>query len=121
MSPAFNTVETHRIKAGCCEFTLDTIAMIKRRLERDVIFIRSNNEGSFGNVFKTKHGNHSLRKRSAHTSLERTRQTQGQDSNNQGQGSPEFLTICGLRLFILPATLQTGPLWRSTPRRLPLR
>lgn len=54
MSTDFNIVRTDRTKTGCCEFILDSIAMIKRRFNYDVVFICSNNESSFSNVFKDK-------------------------------------------------------------------
>ena len=48
----FNFVDTSRTKTGCRQFILDTIALIKRRFHQDVIFIRSDNEGSFSNAFR---------------------------------------------------------------------
>ena len=52
MATDFNILETHRSKSDCREFILNTIAMIKRRFKRDVVFIRSDNEGSFNTAFR---------------------------------------------------------------------
>ena len=48
----FNFVDTSRTKTGCRQFILDTIALIKRRFNRNVVFIWSDNEGSFSNTFR---------------------------------------------------------------------
>ena len=52
MSTDFNIVKTDCTKKESREFILDSIAMIKRRFKRDVIFIRSDDEGAFSNSFK---------------------------------------------------------------------
>ena len=48
----FNILATHRTKSECREFILDTISLIKVRWNRDVVFIRSDNEKSYSNDFK---------------------------------------------------------------------
>lgn len=52
MSTDFNMVDTSRTKAECRGFILDTITLIKRQFHQDVVFIRSDNEGSFSHAFE---------------------------------------------------------------------
>lgn len=48
----FNILTPDRTKSGCHNFILDLISLFKMRFERDVVFLRSDNEGFFTNEFK---------------------------------------------------------------------
>lgn len=51
MATDFNEAGTHLRKSGCRSFILDAIERVKRRYDGVVIYIRSDNEGSFSNEF----------------------------------------------------------------------